>query len=63
MGDNVSAPLPDLTPEPSAIYTVTLDDPAAVITSLVVHFSQAVPEDAVTIRDFRPAFVYSETGQ
>lgn len=36
----VSAPLPQLDLKPGTIITVTLDDPAAVVTRLVIHGRQ-----------------------
>lgn len=37
MADDVSAPFPDVELRANSIVTVTLDDPAAIITKLVVH--------------------------
>lgn len=41
---NVSAPLPDLSLEEETIITVNSGDPGAIITQLVIHFTQDVPE-------------------
>ena len=40
MATDVSTSLPALHPDEGAIYTVTLDDPSAVITQLVIHGTQ-----------------------
>lgn len=40
---NVSTPLPDLSLEEEAVLTVTSGDPGAIITQLVIHFTQDVP--------------------
>ncbi len=45
MTDDVSAPLPDLDWPDQAIITVDAGDSSAVITGLVIHLSQDVPED------------------
>ena len=45
MPTDTSAPLPDLQVQSLSTYTVTLDDPAAVITQLVVHGDQQSGEN------------------
>lgn len=42
MPTDVSAPLPALDLRDSTIVTVTLDDPGAIITSLVLHAFQTI---------------------
>lgn len=43
MPTDVSTPLPQLDLRDSTVLTVTLDDPGAVITSLVLHAFQTLP--------------------
>lgn len=43
MATDVAAPLPQADLRDLTVVTVTLDDPAAVITSLVVHGWQEIP--------------------
>lgn len=43
MPTDVSAPLPDVSPRELTVYTVTLDDPAAVILSMTLHGWQDIP--------------------
>lgn len=43
----VSAPLPDLSLQDSSTLTVDTQDPAAVIVSVAIHFSQDVPDDLI----------------
>lgn len=45
MPTDVSAPLPDVNPRELTTYTVTLDDPAAVIISMSLHGWQDIPGD------------------
>lgn len=45
MATNVSAPLPDLSLEAQAILTVDALDAGAVITSMVIHFTQELPRE------------------
>lgn len=47
MPTDVSAPLPDLTLKDESILTVDTGDPAAIITSIVVHFAQDAPESVL----------------
>ncbi len=58
MSDDVSAPLPDLDWPNEAILHVNVGDSSAVITGLVIHLSQDVPEDLVPVKPFTPLFVY-----
>ncbi len=58
MADDVSAPLPELSWPDQAIITVATGDASALITRLVIHFSQDVPEDAVTVEPYTPLFVF-----
>ncbi len=55
---DVSAPLPDLTWPDQATITVDTGDANAVITGLVIHLSQDVPEDVVNAQPYVPLFVY-----
>lgn len=57
MADNLAAPLPDLSLEELAVITVDAGDPGAVITSLVIHFTQDVPR-ALLAPVLPPAFGY-----
>jgi hypothetical protein len=59
MATNVSAPLPDLDLEASSIITVDAGDAAAVITRMVVHFTQNAPELPTKLEPFTPLFVYA----
>lgn len=59
MPTDLSAPFPDLDLEEASIITVDLGNAASKITRVVVHFTQAVPEDAVTVAPFTPLFVYA----
>lgn len=53
----VSAPLPDLDMEESSTIVVDAGDPAAVITSMVIHFTQDIPADFV-IPKLPPVITY-----
>jgi hypothetical protein len=54
---DVSTSLPQLDLAPFAIVTVTLDDPAAVITTLRVHGWQAIPTPGPELLKLQPLFV------
>lgn len=54
----VSAPLPDLAMEESSRIVVDAGDPGAVITSMVIHFMQNVPIEALTIPLLPPTLVH-----
>ncbi len=58
MTDDLSAPLPDLDWPDQAVITVDAGDPNAVITSLVIHLSQDVPEDVVKIALIPPVLAH-----
>ncbi len=49
MPTDVSAPLPQADLRDLTIVTVTLDDPAAVITRLVIHGWQQLPSPDLTL--------------
>lgn len=49
MATDTSAPLPDVDLQSLSTFTVTLDDPAAVITSLTVHGEQESGPDIETL--------------
>lgn len=51
MPDDVSAPLPQLDLDPGTVVTVTLDDPAAVVTSITLHGWQEVPAAPAPLPD------------
>lgn len=44
MATHLSGPLPDLTLEEKSVLVVDTGDAAVLITRLVIHFSQDVPE-------------------
>lgn len=48
MATNVSASLPQLDLNEGTTVTVTLDDPAAIVTSLTLHGWQELPQDTVS---------------
>jgi hypothetical protein len=54
----ISAPLPDVDLRSSSIVTVDAGDPNAVITQLVIHVSQDLPEQPVKVTPFVPLFSY-----
>jgi hypothetical protein len=58
MATDVSAPFPDVDLEEQSIITVALGDPLAKITRVVMHFTQDVPEDAISVEPFLPLFTY-----
>ncbi len=58
MANDVSGPLPDLDWPNEAILHVNAGDSSAVITGLVIHLSQDVPEDVVNAQPYVPLFVY-----
>jgi hypothetical protein len=49
MPTDVAAPLPQADLRDLTIVTVTLDDPAAIITQLVVHGWQELPRGPLTL--------------
>lgn len=57
MAVNVSAPFPQIDLPPGATITVTLDDPAAVITALVVHGWQEEPEAPQALDPVKGAYL------
>lgn len=61
MADDISAPLPDLDWPDQAIIHVDAGDPDAVITAFVIHLSQDVPEELLTVPPFVPLFTYGNT--
>lgn len=56
---NVSTALPDLSLEEQAILTVDTLDAGAVITSLVIHFTQDIPRELLAPA-LPPLFGYAE---
>lgn len=44
---DISAPLPDLQLRDQSVLEVDTGDPGAVITQLVIHLAQGVPEDVL----------------
>lgn len=54
----VSAPLPDLDLEESSVISVDTGDALAVITGMVVHFTQDVPEEPIKIPKLPPVVTY-----
>jgi hypothetical protein len=61
MPTTVSAPLPDLDLEGSSVIVVDTGDTDAIITRMVVHFTQDVPEEAVKVTPAQPLFAYGPT--
>lgn len=60
MATLVSAPLPDLDLEEQSIIVVDTGDAAAIITRMVVHFTQAAPDDvAANLEPVAPLFAYA----
>jgi hypothetical protein len=55
---DVSAPMPDLTLEESSILTIDTGDPGAVITQVVIHVSQEIPDVRTTIKLLPPQLAY-----
>lgn len=47
MPEDVSAPLPDLSLKDKTIIEVDTGDPGAVVTGLVIHVSQSIPDGAL----------------
>ncbi len=58
---DLSAPLPDLDWPDQAVITVDAGDSSAVITGLVIHLSQDVPEDVVPIPLVPPVLAHTAT--
>lgn len=58
---NVATPLPDITWPDQAVITVDSGDNNALVSSVVIHLSQDVPDDVAAVAEFTPAFVYSRT--
>lgn len=59
----VSAPLPDLDLEEQSVITVDTGDALAVITGMVVHFTQDVPDVPLKIALLPPLLVHEpQTG-
>lgn len=58
MANDVSAPLPDLDWPDQAILAVNAGDASAAITRFVIHLSQDVPEELLTVPPFVPLFTY-----
>ncbi len=59
MSDDISAPLPDLDWPNEAILHVNAGDSSAVITGLVIHLSQDVPEDVAKIALIPPVLAHT----
>ncbi len=60
MATRIKGPFPDLDWPDQAIITVDAGDSSAVITGLVIHLSQDVPEDVLAVPPFTPLFVYGQ---
>lgn len=58
MATNTSAPLPDLTLEEKSILVVDTGDAAAIITRVVIHFAQDVPDVDVKPVQVGPLLAY-----
>lgn len=63
MPTDVSGPLPELTLEEKAVLTIDTGDPAAIITRLVIHFRQQVPDDFPPISLVPPVLVREAPGR
>jgi FtsP/CotA-like multicopper oxidase with cupredoxin domain len=59
---DVSAPLPQLDLQPGSTVTVTLDDPGAVITSLVIHGWQEEPDAPPELDPVKGAYLPGPIG-
>jgi hypothetical protein len=62
MPTDVSAPFPDLDLEEQSIIEVDLGDAASVITGLVVHFTQNVPDLPAKIELLPPLYAHEAPG-
>lgn len=62
MATFVSAPLPDLDLEEASIITVDTGDAAAVITGMVVHFTQDVPDVPLKVELLPPLYAHESPG-
>ena len=58
MASFVSAPLPALDLDSNATLTVDTQDPLAIVTQVVVHLTQDVPETAITPEPVPPILAY-----
>lgn len=58
MATDTSAPLPDLTLEEKSQLVVDTGDVGAIITRIVIHFSQDVPEADVKPEKVGPLLAY-----
>jgi hypothetical protein len=56
----VSAPFPDLDLEEKSIIEVDTGDNGALITRVVVHFTQDIPDLETAVQPFVPVFKYAE---
>jgi hypothetical protein len=62
MPTNVSAPLPDLTLEEQTILTIDTLDAGAIISSVVIHVSQDVPDLPTKIQLLPPLYAHEAPG-
>ncbi len=62
MPADLSAPLPDLDWPNEAILHVNAGDSSAVITGLVIHLSQDVPQEAIKLNTIPPVLVSKPSG-
>ena len=61
MATRLKSAFPDLDWPEQAIIAVDAGDASAVITGLVIHLSQDVPEDVLTAEAFTPLFAYGKS--
>jgi hypothetical protein len=59
MGTRIAAPFPDVDLEEKSIIEVDTGNNGALITRVVVHFTQDIPDLEAAVQPFVPIFKYS----
>ncbi len=62
MATRIKGPFPDLDWPDQAIITVDAGDSSAVITGLVIHLSQDVPQEAIKLDTVPPVLISQPSG-